>query len=156
MQIPLFLALLFGNCPLIFKHTCSFSKHSILFSRLTNLLIDWLIDWLTVRLTEAYSAPYVTLHIHNLAIFWALAYLEPEAYLKPCEMLMRHIQNPAIGHCSAIFRHIQNLAQHLQLQKPGILGILEYSVPFHNCIPTHIQNPVIFTKIYECSELWDI
>ena len=30
-------------------------------------------------------------HIHNLAIFWALAYLEPEAYLKPCEMLTRHI-----------------------------------------------------------------
>ena len=24
-------------------------------------------------------------HIHNLAIFWSLAYLEPEAYLKPCE-----------------------------------------------------------------------
>ena len=148
MQIPLFLALLFGNCPLIFKHTCSFSKHSILFSRLTNLLIDWLID------SQAYWGIFSTLC--NLAIFWALAYLEPEAYLKPCEMLMRHIQNPAIGHCSAIFRHIQNLAQHLQLQKPGILGILEYSVPFHNCIPTHIQNPVIFTKIYECSELWDI
>ena len=33
------------------------------------------------------------------------------------------------------------------MQKPDILGILEYSEPFHNCIPTHIQNPVIFTKI---------
>ena len=104
-------------------------------------------DWLTVRLTEAYSAPYVTLHIHNLAIFWALAYLEPEAYLKPCEMLMRHIQNPAIGHCSAIFRHIQNLAQHLQLQKPGILGILEYSVPFHNGIPTHSEPCHIYENL---------
>ena len=45
-------------------------------------------------------------HIHNLAIFWALAYLEPEAYLKPCEMLTRHINNPAMGQYSAIFRHI--------------------------------------------------
>ena len=33
------------------------------------------------------------------------------------------------------------------MQKPGIIGILEYSEHFHNCIPTHIQNPVIFTKI---------
>ena len=50
------------------------------------------------------------------------------------------------------------------MQKPGILeswtfqnpsiitenwyiGILEFSEPFHNCISTHIQNPVIFTKI---------
>ena len=28
------LALLYRNCPLIFKHTCCFSKHSVLFSRL--------------------------------------------------------------------------------------------------------------------------
>ena len=28
------------------------------------------------------------------------------------------------------------------------------SEPFHNCIPTHIQSPVIFTKIYEYSKLW--
>ena len=33
------------------------------------------------------------------------------------------------------------------MQKPGIFGILEYSEPFHHCIPTHIQNPVIFIKI---------
>ena len=33
------------------------------------------------------------------------------------------------------------------MQKPGTFGILEYSEPFHNCILTHIQNPVIFTKI---------
>ena len=24
---------------------------------------------------------------------------------------------------------------------------LEYSEPFHNCIPAHIQNPVIYMKI---------
>ena len=33
-EIPLVLTLLYGNCPLIFKHTCTFSKHSILFLRL--------------------------------------------------------------------------------------------------------------------------
>ena len=32
------------------------------------------------------------------------------------------------------------------MQKPGIFGILEHSVPSHNCIPTPVQNPVIFTK----------
>ena len=86
-------------------------------------------------------------HIHNLAIFWALAYLELEAYLKHCETLTKHIQNPAIGHYSDIFRDIQNLVQRLRTQKPGLLGILEYLEPFHNCIPRHIQNPVILMKI---------
>ena len=33
------------------------------------------------------------------------------------------------------------------MQKPGIFGNLEYSGPFHNCIPTPNQNPCIFTKI---------
>ena len=28
-----------------------------------------------------------------------------------------------------------------------MIGILEYSEPFHNCITAHIQNPVIFTKM---------
>ena len=35
-------------------------------------------------------------HIHNLAIFWALAYLKLEAYLKSCETLTKHIHNPVI------------------------------------------------------------
>ena len=35
-------------------------------------------------------------HIHNLAIFQALAHLESEAYSKPCETFIKHIQNPAI------------------------------------------------------------
>ena len=33
-QIPLVLALLYENCPLIFKRSCSFSKPLVLFSRL--------------------------------------------------------------------------------------------------------------------------
>ena len=33
-QIPLVLALLYGNCPLIFTHTCSFSNYSVLISSL--------------------------------------------------------------------------------------------------------------------------
>ena len=110
-----------------------------------------------LRHTQAYSGIFSTLCnpriFTNLPYFEPIVYLEPEAFLKPCETLTRHIQNPTMGHYSAIFRHIQNLVQRLHTQKPDIAGILEYSEPFHNCILTHIQNPVIFTKIYEYSEL---
>ena len=33
------------------------------------------------------------------------------------------------------------------MKKPDIFGILEHSEPFYICIPMHIQNPVIFTKL---------
>ena len=33
------------------------------------------------------------------------------------------------------------------MHKPGIFRILEYSQPFHNYIPMHSQNPVIFMKV---------
>ena len=48
--------------------------------------------------------------IHNLAIFWAPAYLEVEAYLKPSERLSRHIQNiqGIIQPYSGIFRTLCN------------------------------------------------
>ena len=92
-------------------------------------------------------------HILNLAIFSSLPYLEPEASLKPCETLTRHIQNTATGHYSAIFRHIQSLAPRLHTQKPDIFRILEYSQTFLNCIPAHIQSPIISTKICKYSEL---
>ena len=46
------------------------------------------------RLIQTYSAQFLTLaYIYNLAIFHALAYLEQEAYSKPCETLARYIQN---------------------------------------------------------------
>ena len=112
-----------------------------------------------LRHMQPYSGIFRTLcnpRIFTTFTFWALVFLEPEAYLKPCETLTRHIQNPAVRHYSAVFRHIQDLVQRLHTQKPGILGILEYSKPFHNCIPTHIQNPVILRKINEYSELWNI
>ena len=89
-----------------------------------------------LKLTKAYSDIFITLC--NSRVFTILPYLEPEAYLKPCKTLSRHIQNPVIRH----FSHIQACSE------PGILGILKYSELFHNCIPTHIQNPVIFTKIF--------
>ena len=54
-------------------------------------------------------------------------------------MLTKHIQNPAVGHYSAIFRILCNACIR---EKPGILGILEYSEPFHNCILMLIRNPV--------------
>ena len=106
-----------------------------------------------LRHIHAHSAPCVTLaysqHCHILSV----GIFRTAGLLKPCETLTRHIQNPPTGPYSAIFKHIQNLRQRFHLQKPGILGILEYSELFHNCIPTHIQNSVIFMKIYEYSEL---
>ena len=104
------------------------------------------------RLFRHIQHPVSLSHICNLAIFWTLAYLEPEAYLKPCKTLTRHIQEPVIGNYSAIFRHIQNLLQRLHVQKPGMLKILEYPEQFHNCILTHIQNPVI-RRVLNCC-LW--
>ena len=75
-------------------------------------------------------------------------YKPPEAYLKSCDMLTRHIQNPAIGYYSAILSHTQNLVQRLHMQRPGILAILEYSELFRNCIPSHIQSYLLtFTNI---------
>ena len=93
-------------------------------------------------------------HIHNLAIFWALAYLEPEAYLKPCEMLTRHINNPAMGQYSGIFRALcnaclcRNLAYYSEssnIQNSSIVAsrrlfrTLPYLLKF-----TSIQNSDIF------------
>ena len=40
--------------------------------------------------------PVQPMHIHNLAIFQAMANLKPEVYSKPCEALTRRIQNSAI------------------------------------------------------------
>ena len=118
----------------IFTHIETLSRHTIVYSGIFSTL----------------CSPF---NIHDLAIFGAIAYLEPGAYLKPCETLTSHIQNPAIWYYLAIFRHILNLVQHLHTQKPSILEILEYSEPFHNCIPKHIRSPVILTKIYKYSEL---
>ena len=90
-----------------------------------------------------------------------------------CMYCLRHIQNSAavcifkyvpaysiifvviksFTHIEALLRHIQNLIQHLYMQKAEILGILEYSKLFHNCIPPHIQNCAIFTKIHELTYL---
>ena len=97
--------------------------------------------------------PVQSSHIYKLDIFWAIGYLEPETYLKLREPFTRDIQNTAVGHYSAIFRKIQNLMQCLHMQKPVILRILEYS---ELSMLTHIQNPVIFTKIYKYSGLWYI
>ena len=106
--------------------------------------------------------PLQSSNIHNLAIFWGLAYLEREVYLKPCETLTtRDIQNPAIGHYSAIFRQIQSLVQRLHTQKPGILEILEYSnasiiaspliqKPVYQRKFTNIQNSNLFKIEFFC------
>ena len=76
-------------------------------------------------------------------MFWSLANLEMEVYLNPCETLTGHIQSPVIGHYSAI----------LTLHNACICLKLTYSKLFHNCILSHIQNPVIFTKIHKLTYL---
>ena len=73
--------------------------------------------------------------------------------LSTCGLVSQPSSNAYLKPCEALTRHIQDLVQRWRTEKPGILGILEYSESFNNCIPTHIQKPVKFTKIYEYSEL---
>ena len=85
-----------------------------------------------ISLIQAYTAPCVTLAIYNLVILQALAYLESEAYSKPCGNLSRYIQNPAI----------------VRTVYSGV--IQPYSEP---CITLlyaetwHVWNPVIFRTL---------
>ena len=88
------------------------------------------------RFIQAYSVPSVTLA--SSQPWHILGYLEPEANLKPCETLTRHIPNLGICNYSAIFRHIHNLRQCWHMQKRGILRIQEYSEHFYNYIPTQL------------------
>ena len=100
---------------------------------------------------KAYSGIFSTMcnpGIFTTSPYWALKYLKPKAHLKSCETLTRNIQNSVIGHYSAIFRHIQNLVQRVHMQKPGVLKIMEYSEPVHNCISMHIQSSDIFKTRY--------
>ena len=48
-----------------------------------------------------------------------------------------------------LFSHILAYSQPCVtlMLKPHIFGILEYSKPVHNCVPTHIQNFALFTNI---------
>ena len=80
-------------------------------------------------------------HIHNLAIFWALAYLELEAHLKPCETLTWHIQKLAIGHYSAIFRPFRTLCN------PCIHRNLAYLESWNIRNPSITASPCIFRTL---------
>ena len=115
------------------------------------------------RIFKAYSGlfrhihhPLQPLYIHNIVIFRALTYLQPEAYSELCETLTRHIQNPAIVRTfrtvfpgiiqpySDIFRTLcnayicRNLAylESCNIQNPSLIASW-----------VHFQNPVKFTKI---------
>ena len=74
----------------------------------------------------AYSAPYATFNIHNLAIFQALAYLESEANSKPCETLTGHIQNPAI------VRTVKTVYSDIYQSYSGIFGALSNAYIYKN------------------------
>ena len=94
------------------------------------------------RNIQAYSGPCVTLaysqpsYIPSPGIFRTGSMFKTmwnfdQAHSGPCE-------NSLFRHYSAVFRHIQNLLWSLHMPKPGIFGILEYTEPFHNCIPSSI------------------
>ena len=99
----------------------------------------------TLRISNAYLSQ--TFHIpspgmlRTKSIFKILLNFD-QVYSEPC-----HSENSLFRHYSAIFRHIQNLVLPSHIQKPGIFGNLEYSEPFHNCIPSSVQNSAIFKKI---------
>ena len=107
-------------------------------------------------LIQAYSAPCVTLaysqhcHILSLDIFrtegsFKSLWNVDQAYLEPCR--------------GALFSHLQAYSEPcgtLPYAETWHTQILEYPELFDNCIPMHIQNPFIFTKIYKYSEPWHI
>ena len=126
----------------------TYSEYAAIFNHIQRCIGIFTQILTLLRHIQTYSSIFSTLC--NPQIFTTFPYSDP------CHILTRHIQNPAIGHDSAFFRHIQNLVQRLHGQKPGKLRILEYSELFHNCVQTHVQNPVILTKIYEYSELWHV
>ena len=95
---------------------------------------------------QAYSGIFSTLLNPRVFTNLRLGIFTIGSSFETCERLTRYIENPVIGHNSAIFRT-------LHMQKLGILRIQEYSEILHYRITTHIQNPVIFTKIYQYSEL---
>ena len=75
----------------IFRHIQAYSTW------LRHININWVIIKRYLGLLRYIQNPVYPLHIHNLAVFWALVYLEPETFSKPCETLTRHVQNLAIA-----------------------------------------------------------
>ena len=62
-------------------------------------------------------------------------------------VLLRHIHRQFI---QMLFSHIQvdsETCVTLAYADSGISKILKFSEPFHNCNPTHTQNPVIPMKL---------
>ena len=107
-----------------------------------------------LRHIHAYLVIFSTLcnpHILTAGIFttgglFKTLWSADQAYSKPCHRtLSSHI--PAYSGPCAMLAYIEtwHTQKSWNIQKP-----------FHNCTPTHIQNPVIFTKISVYSELWHI
>ena len=109
-----------------------------------------------LRHIQAYLDIFSTLHIYSpfqilspgifrTGGFFKTLWNIHQVYSEPCHKeLISHIQA------------IQNFVRCLHMQKPDILAIVKHSEHFHNCIPTHMQNPVIFKKIFQYSELQHI
>ena len=59
-------------------------------------------------------------------------------------------------HIETLINHIQSYSGIFSSTLYNPLGILEYLEPFCNYILTDIENPVIFTKIYEFGVFGDL
>ena len=82
--------------------------------------------------------PLPPLHIYNLAIFRALAFLQPEGYSKPCEILTRHVHKHVKSERSEQF--IQVLFSHIQAYSEACVTLTYVEI-------RHIRNPGIFKRI---------
>ena len=92
-----------------------------------------------LRDTRAYwaiinASPDIFIILCNPGILKTMSNFD-DAYSKPS-----HSHNSLFRHLLDIFSDMQNLVKRLHIQ---IFRILEYSEPFHDCIPTNNQNPVI-------------
>ena len=95
-----------------------------------------------LSLIQVYSLPWIT------CIITTWLYSDPWHVQN-----QKHVQNPMKLQFIILpqsEQFIQALFSHIQANS-GPCIMLAFAEPFLNCIPTHIQNPVIFTKIGKLS-----
>ena len=87
------------------------------------------------------------MHIHNLATFQTLTYLELEAYPKRFEILSRHLQNPPMGRgvYSSIIKPYLSILE--TLCNACICRNLAYSESWNTQYPSIIALPRIFKTL---------
>ena len=104
-----------------------------------------------LRHIQAYSGPCVTL-TYSEPCHSEPGIFRPGSLFKILWNVDQHIQNFVIGHYSGIFKTLCNACIFRNLAYLEFWNIQNS----YNYIPKYIQNPVIFTKIYEYSQNSDI